>query len=634
MEKEAAGGSPPLNGQANRSLRSFRARVLLAIVIFFLAFTVRLLTWHDTRFEVGKVQSSVAADYQRIAHLFRQEGLHGFFSSSSALADPNQLGHPPGYSILIAVTQSVFGESNSKIQFVQIVADSLAAVIIFLIVAELFYLTPAVIAGIFASVSPQLAWNSVLLLPDSLAVFPILLSIYLLARTRHKPRLITFLIAGALIGISCWLRANAMLLMFFVAAAALLLSPTNFSLSSSSARDKLKFVGHRWQYALAVIFGTLIIILPLTLRNAIVFHRFIPVSLGAGQTLLEGIADYDPSGRFGIPNTDMGIMRQEAVIFQRPDYYGTLFNPDGVERERARLRRGAGVIASHPLWFTGVMIRRAASMTRLERARLISTSPAVSHSFDPATQQIVLASPPADLLSRCRPQTPTARLSSGTAGFAATLAGDDSTYGKQFSCGPLPVSDDTEYAFEVPVRIDRGRMRVSITAGGEQTYVSDIIEPVETKNPEQPVSSLYLPFVSNASSAEIVFSNEASGTAPIVQVGEVKLHELGPARFLWTRYPRFFLRLVQRLFITAVFLPLALIGLGVMLFRKQRNALVILLAVPLYYFTVQSAFHTEYRYVLAVNYFVFGLAGVAASWAGGLTLRALPNYFRKTRSLS
>jgi 4-amino-4-deoxy-L-arabinose transferase-like glycosyltransferase len=590
---------------------------MICAFFFLLAFTVRLLTWHDTRFEVGKVQSSVAADYQRIAQLFRQERLRGFFSSSSALADPNHLGHPPGYSILIAVTQSVFGESNSKIQFVQIVADSLAAVIIFLIVAELFYLTPAVIAGLFASFSPQLAWNSVLLLPDSLAVLPILLSIYLLARTRHKPRLITFLIAGALIGISCWLRANAMLLMFFVAASALLLHGKK-----------------HWRYSLAVICGTLILILPLTLRNAIVFHRFIPVSLGAGQTLLEGIADYDPSGRFGIPNTDMGIMRQEAEIFQRPDYYGTLFNPDGVEREHARLGRGAGVIASHPLWFTGVMIRRAASMTRLERARLISTSPAVSHPFDPATQPIVLASPGADLLSRCRPQTPAARLSSGTAGFAATLAGNDSTYGKQFSCGPLPVSKDTEYAFEIPVRIDRGRMRVSITAGGEQTYVSDIIEPVETKNFEQPVKSLYLPFVSNASSAEIVFSNEASGTAPIVQVGEVKLHELGPARFLWTRYPRIFLRLSQRLFITAAFLPLALIGLGVMLFRKQRNELVILLAVPLYYFTVQSAFHTEYRYVLAVNYFVFGLAGVAASWAGGVTLRAFPNYFRKTRSLS
>src|SRR5439155_23954386 len=103
--------------------------------------------------------------------------------------------------------------------------------------------------------------------------------------------------------------------------------------------------------------------------------------LEAGKTLLEGIADYDPQGKFGIPNTDLGIMKQEAEQSQRPDYYGTLFNPDGVERERARLSRGFAVIRLHPLWFSGVMARRAASMMRLERSRLISTEPPVSHSL-------------------------------------------------------------------------------------------------------------------------------------------------------------------------------------------------------------------------------------------------------------
>src|SRR3954465_1956183 len=134
----------------------------------------------------------------------------------------------------------------------------------------------------------------------------------------------------------------------------------------------------RWQFALAVICGTLLIVLPLTIRNAIVFHRLIPLSLGGGQTFLEGIADYDKEKGFGIPSTDMGIMKQEAEIYQRPDYYGTLFNPDGVERERARLSRGFAVIRAHPFWFAGVMTKRASSMVRLERARLLSTDPAIT----------------------------------------------------------------------------------------------------------------------------------------------------------------------------------------------------------------------------------------------------------------
>jgi hypothetical protein len=259
--------------------------------------------------------------------------------------------------------------------------------------------------------------------------------VFLLARSRERPRLATFVIIGALVGLSCWLRANAMLLAPFFAVAVLLLHGKK-----------------QRRYSLAVIAGTLLIVLPLTIRNAITTRHFIPVSLGAGQTLLEGIADYDTNNRFGIPNTDMGIMKQEAEVHQRPDYYSTLFNPDGVQRERARMKRGARVIASNPFWFASVMARRAAMMTRLERA-------------------------------------------------------------------------------------------------------------------------------------------------PIVHLGETKM-----------------LRLIHRLFITAVFLPLALLGLGWTIYRRRTATLVILSVVPLYYFTVQSVFHTEYRYVLAVNYFLFAFAAVAISW--------------------
>src|SRR5439155_8427096 len=304
------------------ALRTSRpqARLIACFAIFLLACGVRILTWHDTRLEVGKVQTAVVADYQRIAELFRAGGTRSFFSSSSALADLNTLGHPPGYPILIAGIYSIAGRSITAVQMFQIAADALAAVILFLIVAELLPLSAGVVAGLLAAFSPQLAWNSVLLLPDSISVLPILLAIYLLTRAAKNPRWLMFILIGALIGVSCWLRANAMVLTLFLAAAALLM-----------------FTRKRWQFAMAVICGTLLIVLPLTIRNAIVFHRFIPLSLGAGQTFLEGIADYDKEARFGVPSTDMGIMKQEAEIYQRPDYYGTLFSPDGVERERARL---------------------------------------------------------------------------------------------------------------------------------------------------------------------------------------------------------------------------------------------------------------------------------------------------------
>lgn len=607
---------------------TFRARLIIGLAIFLLAFGVRVLSWHDTRLEVGKVQTVVVADYQRVAELLREGGLRSFFSSSSPLADLNNLGHPPGYSILLASIYSVFGPSDSAVQFVQITCDALAAVMIFLIVAELLPLSAGAIAGLLSAFSPQFAWNSVLLLPDSISVLPILIAIYLIALAAKNPRWLTFIVSGALIGISCWLRANGMLLTLFVALAVpLLLSPTNFSLSSARDRDKLKFVGH-WRFALAVVFGTVLIILPLTIRNAIVFHRFIPLSLGAGQTLLEGIADYDQEGTLLIPQTDMGIMKQEAEMYQRPDYYGTLFNPDGVERERARLSRGFAVIRSHPIWFAGVMARRASSMVRLERARLISIDPPVSHPVEVSDlMQTLWTGTPHDVLVGGRvlsPQAQTALASAGETWLIVT--GDESNYGDQFEAPGQSVIADVDYVFKVPIKVASGRMKMTVRSSSGKICASTIVEARETIAPsDQPVQPISLAFVApQGEQVRIVLSNEASNPPhPVVHVGAIKLYELGQARFLWTRYPRLVLHGVQKIFLTAVILPLAIIGLLILIFRKQSRALVVLSIVPVYFFTVQSIVHTEYRYVLAVDYFLFALVGVTVSYAGRVAIKRL-----------
>jgi Dolichyl-phosphate-mannose-protein mannosyltransferase len=581
--------------------QSRRARFAICLLIFLAAFGVRLLSWHDTRLEVGKVQTVVAEDYKRVARMLKEGGVASFLSSPPPVDDVNALlAHPPGYPILMSLIYSVVGESDPASQFAQIIFDGLAAVVAFLIVAELFSTGAAFIAGMLAAVSPQFAWNSVLLLPDSLAVLPILLAIYCLARAAKNPRLVTFIATGALVGISCWLRANAMLLTFFFAAAALLLVK----------RER------RWRFSLAVIFGTLLIVLPLTIRNAIVFHRFIPLSLGAGQTLLEGIADYDREGRLGIPETDMGIMKMESEELHRPDYYATFFKPDGVERERWRLARGFGVIRRHPFWFSGVMARRAASMLRLERSRLVSTEPPVSHSLDAIDKlQPVWTNSPAELLAQgLVSQQAKAVLSPN--GETLVLTGDGEKYGEQFRSLPIPVSQNNDYVFMVPIKIERGRMKIGVKDSSGKVYSSTIVETLETISPDAPpVNQIQLPFVATKDEqVRIVFSNEASTLPnPIAQIGPIKLFELGQSRFLWTRYPRFLIHAAQKLFLTAVMLPLAIMGMVLLISWRRWPALIILLVVPVYFFSVQSIVHTEYRYVLAVDYFLFALAAITVS---------------------
>jgi hypothetical protein len=79
---------------------------------------------------------------------------------------------------------------------------------------------------------------------------------------------------------------------------------------------------------------------------------------------------------------------------------------------------------------------------------------------------------------------------------------------------------------------------------------------------------------------------------------------------------------VQKLFITALFLPLTLIGAGILVYRRQFQTLALLLAVPCYYFCTQSALHTEYRYVLVIHYFLFVLAAVAVYTIASIARRA------------
>jgi 4-amino-4-deoxy-L-arabinose transferase-like glycosyltransferase len=428
------------SSQTGRTAR--RRRVFVVSLIFLTAFGVRLLGWQHQRNDARQVQFVVTDYYKNLARRLLQNGPRSFFDRSSTSSDPELLGHPPGYSFLLALIFRLAGESDVAVQVFQIACDSLAAVIIFLIASELLPLSIGTIAGFMAAFAPQFTWNSILLLPDTLAALPILLAIYLITRASKRPRWLAILAAGALVGISCWLRANALMLAPFL----VLLMPIIFPR------------GQRLKAVFVLMGGFCLTIVPLTVRNAIVFGHFIPVSLGAGQTLLEGIGDYDQTRRFGVPDTDLELVKQEAAAYNRPDYALTLFGPDAIKRDRERLARGFAIIRDNPFWFFTVMIRRAGSMWRLERAP---------------------------------------------------------------------------------------RMSASNTSAG------------------------------------------------------------------WTRSAAVVVGGVQRLFITAVFLPLVISGLILLAVGGQGRVLAILMAVPIYYFCTQSVLHTEYRYVLTIHYFLFVIAAVA-----------------------
>jgi hypothetical protein len=95
------------------------------------------------------------------------------------------------------------------------------------------------------------------------------------------------------------------------------------------------------------------------------------LSLGSGTTFIEGLGDLDPANTKDLPHTDEDVMVLDAARSGRPEYYGTLYDPDGVERERARMAFGLRTVAADPPWFILGVVNRGVNAMRLERVPTI-----------------------------------------------------------------------------------------------------------------------------------------------------------------------------------------------------------------------------------------------------------------------
>src|SRR5205085_7439450 len=152
------------------------------------------------------------------------------------------------------------------------------------------------------------------------------------------------------------------------------------------------------------------------IRNYVVFGQFIPLSLGAGITMVEGIADYDPADRFGMPHSDTETKWKDVEWHQRADYADGLWRPDGIARDRYRFKRGLEVIRREPAWFAGVMLRRAAAMLRYNdslaqgwpadtaNVQMIEREPTFGHEIAPfVTPTTVWTVAPSEMLAAGTP---------------------------------------------------------------------------------------------------------------------------------------------------------------------------------------------------------------------------------------
>ncbi len=265
--------------------------------------------------------------------------------------DTGLLSRPPGYPAFLAAIDAAFGRSLTAVQGVQVTIGALLPALLLALMTRLAGFRVGLATGILAALSPALGFHCGLVTPDSVATALAVVFVLLLFEARRHPFL-ALAAAGLVAGFSTWLRPN--LLLLCVAIAPLL----PFALGR----------GRRALAAAAVMTTlSLAVVAPITVRNYRLFGEFVPVSSNMGIVLWEGIADAGGE-RFGAQRFDLLVALDEAERFADPRYGKWWASPDGVRRDRDRVRRSLEVIREHPLWFAGATLRRAAVILDVRRA--------------------------------------------------------------------------------------------------------------------------------------------------------------------------------------------------------------------------------------------------------------------------
>ena len=340
---------------ATRQRMTLRTKYVFALLIFVISFSVKSLQAVDLEPVMHTAEqpgAGMSGDYDaRAVSIAAGHGI--LMPDNQDPSDTSLLAHAPGYSIFLSAVYSLKGRSYFTVQLVQNLINSVSPILIFLIAGNLISWRVGIASGLLTAGSHHLSYYSNLVLSDSLCPLPILIAAYFLVRAISRRRgslwlyAALYAAAGLMIGLSAWIRPNPMLMGIAFAVALVVIS------------------GWRRRVILnAIVLASvsLLTIAPITIRNYIVYGEFVPIQIGVGLNLWEGLGDAS-RGRFGAI-TDGEVALQEVALYDDPRYAQSWSSPDGIKRDRDRVRRSLDIIAEHPVWYIGTLFSRMGAMLK------------------------------------------------------------------------------------------------------------------------------------------------------------------------------------------------------------------------------------------------------------------------------
>lgn len=180
----------------------------------------------------------------------------------------------PLYAYFLAATYSLFGESLLIVRVLQAAAGAGTAILIYLIGEKFFSRRAGFVAGLLAAVYGPFLLSSVLLLVETLKVFFLVLTLWLLVVASKKDESRWWVGAGASLGLAVLCRPTDLLVVPVVAGSVWFFGPG----------EKSGRIGR----IAAVVGGVLLIIAPVTVRNYAVSGEFVPVTSNGGLNFYLG----------------------------------------------------------------------------------------------------------------------------------------------------------------------------------------------------------------------------------------------------------------------------------------------------------------------------------------------------------
>jgi hypothetical protein len=589
---------------------------LFCFIIFFLALGVKALYWQDNAQSTVNNFSALAYDTEA-ERILQGKGIL-FPTEESRSSDVRLLVHPPGYSVLVAISFLLFGNSLLPLTIINQIFDSFAVIVIFLIGIELLPIGVATVGSLLATFSPHFAFYGLNASPESPTNLLLLLAILFLVKTIKNFKLKYVIFSGVLIGLSCWLRPNALALAPFL---------TIVFLPFLEAKNRIRYIS-------SLVLASAIVISPITIRNFIVFKEFIPISIGVGANLLEGIADYDKENKFGFPGDDQAVAKYDVKLYNRPDYGSTQWAPDGLMREKNRVKIAKEAIKNNPIWFLGVMLKRITFMLSYNSkgsapwplntaiVPILKGEASFGHSLE-ETGKTSWSITPAILATEGKTISPETKIylenienleNLENLDRELVIIGDKSAYNDQFVSPIIKVTPNTDYKLIVDVR-QQNQSAIKIASSNlRDILATEILLGVTPKKQETLLEKVYVtvPFSSGSrNEIRIVLSNDGINQ-PQTNIKQIELRQLGATPRVWTKPIRIFVRTLQKnIYNTKEILPFLFLGLVILVLSKKNQILVVLLAIPFYFFCFQSVLHTEYRYIYIIHYFLFLFGSLA-----------------------